>query len=170
MHPSERDLTPWLFRDDYIPASAVVSRSPKAPAPWPWGPANSRDVISATLPVDPVVAELERMHARWGDINAAGVVFSEARAHLWTIESLAAADEFLTQDAAQASNMRMLDADAPKTAAPAPAAADPLDGVREAIETALAATVCDRRSELISQRADYVLTEVRKLLATRLTP
>jgi len=109
------------------------------------------------------VAELGRMLAKWGTVNAAGVDWSHPER--WTLESLAAADEFLTQDAAQDSNMRMLDADAPKTAAPAPAAEDPLDGVREAIETALAATVRDRRSELISQRADYVLTEVRKLLS-----
>jgi hypothetical protein len=142
-----------------------------------------RDVISATLPVDPVVAELGRMLAKWGTVNAAGVDWGHPER--WTLESLAAADEFLTQDAAQDSNMRMLDADVPNTAAPAPAAEDPLDGVREAIDALIEHTVNDtwntgspspggqpRDPDVIgSERCiNAILTEVRKLLAARLTP
>lgn len=94
------------------------------------------DIITATLPVDPVEAKFTALVKHWGPfevVRAAHDNGAPLDCDLWGLPLLIAVEEQLTQEAAQAANMRMLDADAPKPAAPAPAAEDPLAEVHECI-------------------------------------
>lgn len=71
------------------------------------------DVISATLPVDQLAIAMNSMAAKWGPrqvADAANMIDNEA-SRVWTLELLSQVDEQLTQEVAQAANMRMLDRD-----------------------------------------------------------
>ena len=146
------------------------------------------DVISKTLPPVPLtpLQKIVQAHEVWGTnaVFAAGDAIGMTLGEVWTEETVAKALAYLQDERARAANVAMLKRDELKVPAAAPAV-DPLEGVREAIDTLLQAAVEDaldrefnrygttqRDPASMDGYIDAVLDEVRKLLKAKaeLTP
>lgn len=146
------------------------------------------DVVSKTLPrvaLTPLqklmqAAEVWTMPAMDRAASAIGMADGE----VWTEETVAKALKYLQDERARAANVAMLKRDELEVPA-APPVADPLEGVRDAIDTLLQAAVEDALDREFSRCGttqrdpasmdgyiDAVLEQVRKLLKAKaeLTP
>lgn len=146
------------------------------------------DVITKTLP--PValtpLQKIVQADATWGRaaIDRAAAAIGMAAGEVWTEGAVAKALEYLQDERARAANVAMVKRDELE-APPAAPAVDPLEGVREAIDTLLQAAVEDALDREFSRCGttqrdpasmdgyiDAVLEQVRKLLKAKaeLTP